>query len=366
MRWRLALSSLLVTAPLACGWLIGDKSLDVVAPDAGEGGSIDAAAADSGNPADAQSDQGSPWEISDALDDQDFPVEAGEASCPFRAALGGSEWAQWPVPNAEVDGGPGLPNAMSYHDNGDGTVTDEVTHLMWQGAPPVGSYAQDGAASYCSVLALAGHCDWRLPTEVELLTLADHETSTPAIDVDAFPATPQSVTLWSSSPRVGAAPPAGRYVYFMGGSPYYADPSTLLDVLCVRGQPPNDAGALVPPARYQVTSSVVRDVATGLSWQAGFAPSALTYADARSYCANLNLASLTWRLPTMKELWTLIDVAQLAPTIDLKVFPATPADHFWASPLIYGVPGKAWAVNFDDGSTTGLDVTSTQYVRCVH
>jgi len=61
-------------------------------------------------------------------------------------------------------------NAPSYVDNGDGTVTDRVTGLIWQqdpGEKTTFERAQAGAAT----CRLAGHADWRLPTIKELYSL---------------------------------------------------------------------------------------------------------------------------------------------------------------------------------------------------
>jgi len=55
-------------------------------------------------------------------------------------------------------------------DNGDGTVTDNGTGLMWQKAT-FGSTDWGYAKSYCSGLSLAGHSDWRLPNKDELVEL---------------------------------------------------------------------------------------------------------------------------------------------------------------------------------------------------
>ena len=62
--------------------------------------------------------------------------------------------------------------APHYTDNGDGTITDNVTGLMWQqdpGAKMTWNEAVDGSDSF----ALAGYSDWRLPTIKELYSLME-------------------------------------------------------------------------------------------------------------------------------------------------------------------------------------------------
>ena len=52
-------------------------------------------------------------------------------------------WAQWPMPNSPVDVEAGAPNPESYTDNGDGTVSDNVTGLMWQQAASASTFASE-------------------------------------------------------------------------------------------------------------------------------------------------------------------------------------------------------------------------------
>jgi hypothetical protein len=53
------------------------------------------------------------------------------------------------MPNSQVDVTAGAPNLESYTDNGDGTVTDNVTGLMWQQAVPATTYTWANAVAYC-------------------------------------------------------------------------------------------------------------------------------------------------------------------------------------------------------------------------
>ena len=51
----------------------------------------------------------------------------------------------------------------SYVDNGDGTVTDKATGLMWTKKAVYGRMKWEKAVKYCSKLKFAGYSDWRLP-----------------------------------------------------------------------------------------------------------------------------------------------------------------------------------------------------------
>jgi hypothetical protein len=71
--------------------------------------------------------------------------------------------------------------AMSYTYNGDGTVTDDVTGLVWQqdGAYMASSWSD--AISYCNSLALDGG-GWRLPNYRELTSVVDLGRRNPSIN----------------------------------------------------------------------------------------------------------------------------------------------------------------------------------------
>jgi hypothetical protein len=137
------------------------------------------------------------------------------------------------MPNDQVDVTAGAPNLESYTDNGDGTVTDNVTGLMWQQAVSTTRYTWAQAVAYCPTLSLAGHRDWRLPSRIELVSIVDlGVTSGATINATYFPSTPTS-WFWSSSPLAGSSSYAWG-VPFSSGDAGNGDVSFSFNVRCVR------------------------------------------------------------------------------------------------------------------------------------
>lgn len=79
-----------------------------------------------------------------------------------------------------------------FIDNGDDTVTDSKTGLIWTKAT-----ISEGV-TYDKALAALGE-GFRLPTDEELLSLVDRTRHSPAIDTDAFPDTYDD-WYWTSTP----------------------------------------------------------------------------------------------------------------------------------------------------------------------
>jgi hypothetical protein len=142
-------------------------------------------------------------------------------------------WAEWPVPNSQVDVTAGAANLESYTDNGDGTVADNVAGLMWQQAVPATRYIWADAVAYCPTLTLAGHSDWRLPSIIELSSIVDLGQSSPSINSTYFPSTPSDWFFWSASPLAGSSSNAW-YVGFFDGYTGFFDVSLTYYVRCVR------------------------------------------------------------------------------------------------------------------------------------
>jgi hypothetical protein len=125
----------------------------------------------------------------------------------------------------------GLPHAASYTVNGDGTVKDNVTNLVWQQEVPTDFCTWEEANAFCASLPLAGG-GWRLPTRIELVSLVDFTQRSPAIDTSAFPNTPPNA-FWSWSAVVGPSGLAWR-VNFLNGCTEYKYVLDSSYVRCVR------------------------------------------------------------------------------------------------------------------------------------
>ena len=121
-----------------------------------------------------------------------------------------------------------------FTDNGDGTVTDGNTGLMWQ-QEEGGLMNWEDAITYCEDLSLAGYTDWRLPNYKELESITDDTLYNPAIDTNYFPNAHASV-YWSST-TYAANTSLAWYVSFFYGNWGVAPNSKSNDyyVRCVRG-----------------------------------------------------------------------------------------------------------------------------------
>jgi hypothetical protein len=137
--------------------------------------------------------------------------------------------------------------ALSYTDNGNGTVTDNATGLTWQkcedGQDPL---TCDGAANtflmddgngtspainYCESLNLADQTDWHLPNVKQLQSIVDYGRVSPAIDTGYFPNS--SDVYWSSTAYLDGAYSAW-VVSFYDGYVSYDSMDLSYFVRCVR------------------------------------------------------------------------------------------------------------------------------------
>lgn len=274
-------------------------------------------------------------QLTEAVADEPLPaypiVDTGQTYCY-------SDTASIPCPQAgQADFGQDAQYQgaqAQYLDNGDGTVSDLVTGLMWV-QQPIGkmSYRQavDGAAGY----SLAGYHDWRVPTIKELFSLmdfngidpsemsADPDTLTPFIDTDYFGFEYGDVSAgsrvidsqWVTSNIYESTVFSGQQCFF---GVNFADGRIKCYPTADTGR---NAGYFVRYVRGSTTygqnqfvdngDGTVSDQATGLTWMQADSGQALGWSAALAYCETLDYAGRSdWRLPNIKELQSLVDYSR--------------------------------------------------------
>lgn len=92
----------------------------------------------------------------------------------------------------------------NFTNNGDGTVSDAATELMWQQADDGIAKSWNDALTYCEDLSLAGYDDWRLPNHKELQHIVDYSGVYPAIDSAYFSTTDPDGWFWTDTPAYAA------------------------------------------------------------------------------------------------------------------------------------------------------------------
>jgi hypothetical protein len=127
--------------------------------------------------------------------------------------------------------------------NGDGTVTDTDTGLMWDQDTPDNAMTWESALSTFENSTWAGYTDWRLPTIQELRSLVDYSRFNPVINITYFPDTAASC-YWSSTTYANGTDVAWG-MYFDYGGDYLNFKDGLYYVRAVRGGQAGSLGNLV-------------------------------------------------------------------------------------------------------------------------
>lgn len=134
---------------------------------------------------------------------------------------------------------------LSYTDNGDGTITDNNTRLMWEKKTDANvndNYTWYTALDYVASLnamKFAGHNDWRMPNQRELLSIVDYSRTDSPIDPVFGPTRGISnyCSFWSSTSSASIPLQAAWSVDFArdGGDIVLFGKGSALHVRAVRG-----------------------------------------------------------------------------------------------------------------------------------
>lgn len=285
-----------------------------------------------------------------------------------------------------------LPARAEYIHNSGATVYDTTTGLLWMRCP----LGKTWTGSMCSgsenlltwaqakalTVDFAGRSDWRLPNVRELQSLLSLDNYNPAIDSYTFPGTPGS-SFWSSTADAYAST-EGWYVSFAEGTTghglndYLGNPLTL-PVRMVSGAAGASAHAAArPSADYtDLGSGMAKHLPTGLIWQrcvrgqnwtgSTCSGTAIAYTWEEAMAVTDGTGGFgDWRLPTQKELLTLVDYTLNSPAINRDWFPNSPAGAFWSATTYVQIAARsAWRTIFNDGATLPMDRSTSGNVRLV-
>ena len=258
-------------------------------------------------------------------------------------------------------------NKPSYTNNGNGTITDNVTGLIWLKSPDTNGdgkitatdkLAYSKAAAYCENLTYANQTDWQLPTIKQLYSLmnftgvdpsgyesTDTSGLTPFIDTNYFDFAYGDT---SANERIIDSQYASSNFYVGNGGQYifgvnFADgrikgyglslhgQDKTLFVSCIRANSTYGVNAFSDNGNNTIT-----DKATGLMWAKNDsgkdAPKGLNWEEALAYVKTQNAAKYLgysdWRLPDVKELQSILDYSRSPDTTNSAaidpLFNATP------------------------------------------
>jgi len=72
-----------------------------------------------------------------------------------------------------------------------------------------------------------------------------------------------------------------------------------------------------------------------------------------------------WRLPTIQELFTLVDYSRCKPAMDTSIFSDTQSNYYWSSTTSASYSSHAWVVYFNYGYVDDINKANDLYVRAV-
>ena len=258
-------------------------------------------------------------------------------------------------------------NPPSYKDNGDGTITDNVTGLMWQKADG-GEMTFENASAYVKSVNLGGYSDWRLPTSSELFSINSYDRVNPALNIIYFTITAAEY-WWTSETRADDA--SIVWVVNAGGG-VGAHPKS--ETISAEGVKHFNTRAVRNPktntgisGRYKDNGDgTISDSLTGLMWQKNQSANTMSWEDALTYATNLTIAGKSgWRLPNVKELQSLNDIKLIKPSFNKNFFSTISTGNYWSSTTLVQAPSKAWDINVDYGIVSYSDKTLKENVLCV-
>jgi hypothetical protein len=103
---------------------------------------------------------------------------------------------------------------------------------------------------------------------------------------------------------------------------------------------------------------------SGITWTDATATGSGSPIDTHNTATRCGFAD-GWRVPTRRELLSIVHHGASSPAIDTAYFPSTASNYYWSSDVYAPNAAGAWLVNFGNGFTNADDKTDTNLVRLV-
>ena len=258
-------------------------------------------------------------------------------------------------------------NAPYFTQNGNGTVTDTVTGLMWQKTDG-GEMTITQALHYADTSTLAGYTDWRLPRAHEGFSILNHQFSNPAMNTMVFTTT--AAEYWWTSDRQANDTNKVWATNAGGGIGNHPKTETIsaggvkhFHARLVRDV---ETPVLINAHFSDNLDGTITDHLTNLIWQKVPCADSLTWEQALVYADTLSLAnSNEWRLPNIKEIQSINEEQRISPSINTAYFTNNGYSKYWSSTSLPNQTTKAWYLDTRFGITTYDFKTAKHYFFCV-
>jgi hypothetical protein len=245
-------------------------------------------------------------------------------------------------------------NAPFFTVNGNGTVTDTITGLMWQQTDG-GEMTIENATTYCSTLNLGGYTNWRLPTAHEAFSILNHQNSNPALNTTIF-TTSLAGYWWTKDKQVGDTTKIWC-TNSGGGIGNHPKIETLsaggIKRFHVRAVRSVNTATLISNHFTTNSNGTVTDNLTNLTWQKVIYFDTLTWEKALTYADTLTTGGYTdWRLPNIKELQSINEETLTNPSLNTTYFTTGGIQNYWSSTTLPNQTTRAWYLDTHFGITT--------------
>ena len=300
--------------------------------------------------------------------------------------------------------------AQRFTDNKDGTVTDNLTGLMWlkdggcllkswsSALTAIADFSGNPGKYSCSGY-IGGYSDWRLPNMREIESLMDFGVSNLAsrLNANGFKNI-RTYNYWVSTSYAGNSMYAWM-VNFMTGTTNYGSKygyNYILPVRSTSSEKPYNVPNTGQTSTYAIGDDgfmqagiewlaprftdngdgTVLDTLTGLMWlkdggcfKKNWSSALTTITDfnnnpgkypCREYASDYS----DWRLPNIREIESLVNygTSNSAGWINLNGFTNLNASTYWSSTTYSGATSQAWVVDMKAGTSKYWGKTSNLYV----